>query len=463
MCLQKFPHPWGADFPKSATGQLPKLPTCACRNSPPSLQIFQNLPLDRYLHVLAEIPPWGADFPKSATGQLPKLPTCACRNFPQFADFPKSATGQIATCAYRNSPLGLQIFQNLPLDRYLHVLTEIPPPVADFPKFATGQLPKLPTCNCRNSPTPHLQIFQTLLGQKLQKFPPSLQIFQNLPLDRYLHVLTEIPPGVADFPKSATGQLPKLPTCACRNSPQFADFLKSATGQLPKLPTCACRNSPLVCRFSCHWTDTYMCCAEIPPWGADFPKSATGQLPKLPTCACRNPPSLQIFQNLPLDSYLSYLHVLADSLPSPVCRFSKICHHGQLPKYMCLQKFFPWGADYSKSATGQLPKLPTCACRNSPPVCRFSKICHWTDSYMCLQKFPPENLPLDSYPRNYSLQIFQNLPLDSYLSYLHLLAEIPPCSLQIFQNLPLDSYSYMCLQKFPPPSLQIFQNLPLDT
>ena len=142
MCLQKFP-PQFADFPKSA--------------------------LDRYLHVLAEIPPWGADFPKSATGQLPKLPTCACRNSPQFADFPKSATGQISYMCLQKFPPSLQIFQNLPLDRYLHVLAEI---------------------------------------------PPSLQIFQNLPLDSYLsyqHVLTEIPPQFADFPKSATGQ---IPTCA---------------------------------------------------------------------------------------------------------------------------------------------------------------------------------------------------------------------------------------------------------
>ena len=111
----------------------------------------------------------------------------------------------------------------------------------------------------------------------LQKYPPSLQIFQNLPLDSYLsylHVLAEIPsPQFADFPKSATGQ---IPTCACRNSPWGADFPKSATGQLPKLPTCACRNSP--------------------PF-ADFPKSATGHIA---TCACRNFP--------------------------PVCRFSKICH-----------------------------------------------------------------------------------------------------------------------------------------
>ena len=67
----------------------------------------------------------------------------------------------------------------------------------------------------------------------LQKFPPpSLQIFQNLPLDSYLsylHMLTEIPPHFADFPKSPTGQLPKLPTCACRNSPQLQIFSKSAT------------------------------------------------------------------------------------------------------------------------------------------------------------------------------------------------------------------------------------------
>ena len=87
MCLQKFPHPTPcfADFPKSATGQLPKLPTCACRippSPPPVLQIFQNLPLDSYLHVLADIPSQFADFLKSATGQLPKLPTCACRNPP---------------------------------------------------------------------------------------------------------------------------------------------------------------------------------------------------------------------------------------------------------------------------------------------------------------------------------------------------------------------------------------------
>ena len=78
MCLQKFPTP--------------------------SLQIFQNLPLDRYIHVLAEIPPSSADVLKLATGQLPKLPTCACRYSPPFVDIPKSVTGHIVTCAYRYSP-----------------------------------------------------------------------------------------------------------------------------------------------------------------------------------------------------------------------------------------------------------------------------------------------------------------------------------------------------------------------
>ena len=198
----------------------------------PSLQIFQNLPLDRYLHVLAEIFPWGADFPKSATGQLPKLPTCACRN---------------------SSP-SLQIFQNLLLDKYLHVLTEIPP------------------CS--------LQIFQNLPLDRylsylhvLAENPPcSLQIFQNLPLDRYLsclHVLAEIPPPV------------------CRFSIHLTEIC--ATGQFSKI---------------FYWTVTYNMCLQ------------------------KFPPGVQIFQNLPLDSYLSYLHVLAE-----------------IPHQF---------ADFPKSATGQL-------------------------------------------------------------------------------------------------------------
>ena len=100
-----------------------------------------------------------------------------------------------------------------------------------------------------------------------------------------------------------------------------------------------------------------MCLQKFPTQFADFPKSATGQL-------------------------LSYLHVLAEIPPS--WRFSKICYWTAI----VLTEILP----PVKSATGQLPKLPTCACRNSP-----------------------------------SLQIFQNLPLDTYL---HVLAEIPP-SLQI--------------------------------
>ena len=179
----------------------------------------------------------------------------------------------------------------------------------------------------------------------LQKFPPVCRFSKichwtvNL---SYLHVLPEIlpPPSLQIFPKSATGQFPKLPTCAYRNPPWGADFPKSATGQLPKLPTCACRNSPPVCRFYkiCHWTDSLHVLAEIPPQGCrcskicncsvisyqyvlaeivpqfvDFPKSATGQLP---TVLAEIPhPSLKIFQNLPLDSYLSYLYMLAEIPP----------------------------------------------------------------------------------------------------------------------------------------------------
>ena len=100
---------------------------------------------------------------------------------------------------------------------------------------------------------------------------------------------------------------------------------------------------------------------------------------------CRNSTPLQILWNLPLDSLLSYLHVLAE-IPPPSLQ------------------------DFVKSATGQFAKLPTCACRNSSP----------------------------------SLQILWNLPLDSLLSYLYMLVEIPP--LQIFLNLPLDSLlSFLCV------------------
>ena len=181
--------------------------------------------------------------------------------------------------------------------------------------------------------------------------------------------------------------------CLQKLPPSLQIYLKSATGQLPKLPTCACRNSPPVCRFSkiCHWTDTYMCLQKFPP-------------------------GVQIVQNLPLYSYLSYLHVLAE-IPPP--RFSKICHWTDT--YMCLQKFppgvcrfskichwtdttcacrnSPWGADFPKSATGQLPKLPTCACRNSPQIFQNLPL----DSYLCASEIPPQS-------------VFQNLPLDRYLS-----------------------------------------------
>ena len=232
------------------------------------LQILWNLPLDSLLSYLQ----------------------CTCRNPPQFADFVKSATGQFAKlpiCACRNSPHpSLQIFWNLPLDsllNYLYVLAEIHP-FADFVKSATGQFAKLPIC-----------------------------------------ALAEIlPPQFADFVKSATGQFAKLPICACRNPPQFADFVKSATGQFAKLPIYACRNSPhpslqILWNLPLDSLLSYLyVLAEISPQFADFVKSATGQFAKLPICACTNSPSpsLQILWNLPLDSLLSYLHVLAE-IPTP--------------------------------------------------------------------------------------------------------------------------------------------------
>ena len=63
------------------------------------------------------------------------------------------------------------------------------------------------------------------------------------------------------------------------------------------------------------------------------------------------PPGVQIFQNLPMDSYLSYLHLIAE-----------ILHHLQIFKNLPLDRYlhvlaeiFPWGADFQKCATGQLP------------------------------------------------------------------------------------------------------------
>ena len=93
----------------------------------------------------------------------------------------------------------------------------------------------------------------------------------------------------------------------------------------------------------------------------------------------------------------------------------------------------PRFADFLKSTTGH---LLMCACRNPPHSLQISQICHWTFAHVYLQKFPPPGF-----------QIFQNLPLDSYL---HVLAEIlPPPSLQILQNLLLDSYLHV-LAEIPP-------------
>ena len=58
-----------------------------------------------------------------------------------------------------------------------------------------------------------------------------------------------------------------------------------------------------------------------------------------------------------------YWNLHAELPPTRYADFLKICHW--TVTYMCLQKSPPF-ADFLKSATGQLPKLPTCACRNSP-------------------------------------------------------------------------------------------------
>ena len=155
--------------------------------------------------------------------------------------------------------------------------------------------------------------------------------------------------------------------CLQKSPPQFADFVKSVTGQFVNLST-YCRqfadflNLPLDSLLSY----LYML-AEIPP------------------------PSLQILWNLPLDSLLSYLHVLAE-IPPPSLQILWNLPLDSLLSYLyVLAEIPPQFADFVKSATGWFAKLPICAAEIS-----------------------------------LSLQIFWNLPLDSLLSYLHVLAEIPP-------------------------------------
>ena len=287
----------------------------------------------------------------------------------------------------------------------------------------------------------------------LAEIPPSLQFFWNLPLDSYLsylHVLAEIPPlSLQIFLKSATGQLPRLPSwnipldshlsyphVLTEIPPEFADFLKSATGQLPKLPSW---NLP----FNNYLSYLHVL-AEIPPslqffW--NLPLVTFSYLSYLPgTCAfaCRNSPPQILFAtgqitfwNLPLDSYLSY-QIFWNVLDRNT--------------YMYLQIFPPWFADFLKSATGQLPNLPTCVI--PLPVAWNVPL----DSYLSYLHVLARNLPICACSNPPSLQIFWNLPLDSFL---HVLLEIPPTSFQIFWNLPLDSYlSYLHMLAEIPPGLQ---------
>ena len=221
-------------------------------------------------------------------------------------------------------------------------------------------------CACRNSPLvcrfPQI-CHWTFADVCLQKFPPSLQISSNLPLDICWCVLAEIPP-------------------------QFADFLKSATGHLLM---CACRNPPSLQILSNLPLDICWCVlAEIPP-------------------------SLQIFSNLPLDICLC---VLAE-IPSSLQILSN------LPLHICWCVFAeipPKLADFVKSATGH---LLMCACRNFPQACRFCPICYWTFADVCLQKFPQFADFLNSDTGHLLMcacRNFSNLPLDICWGVL---AEIP--------------------------------------
>ena len=72
------------------------------------------------------------------------------------------------------------------------------------------------------------------------KSSPFLQNLLKKQICSFEILWQNYPPGM-QISQIATGQLPR---CACRNPPQLADFPKSATGQLPRLSTNACRNSP---------------------------------------------------------------------------------------------------------------------------------------------------------------------------------------------------------------------------
>ena len=143
---------------------------------------------------------------------------------PQFADFLKSATEQLPRLHSWNLPLDSHL-------SYLHVLAEIPPSLHFFCNLPLDSYLSYLHVLARNLPFQFADFLKSATGQYNYIYFPKIP-----PVDRFseicLHVLAEIPLQVADFLTSATGQSCKLPTCACRNSPQIAVFLKSATGQL---------------------------------------------------------------------------------------------------------------------------------------------------------------------------------------------------------------------------------------
>ena len=205
------------------------------------------------------------------------------------------------------------------------------PQFADFLKSTTADLPKSAGRNppiCRFPQICHFRSTEICM----QKFPPSLQISSNLPLQIYQHLHEEIPPRFADFLKPATADLPKS---AGRNPSPVCRFPQICHCRFTKV--CS-QKSPPVCRFPqiCHCRFTEICMkkklplpslqissnlplqiyqslqAEIPPF-ADFLKSATADLPK---SVGRNPPQFADFLKSATADLLKFVCRKNSSLPS---------------------------------------------------------------------------------------------------------------------------------------------------
>ena len=181
---------------------------------------------------------------------------------PQFADFLKSVTADLLKSSGRNVPPVCR-FPQICHCRFTENLQAEIPLVCRFPQI----------CHCR------------LTEICRQKFPSSLQITSNLPLQINWKSSGRNVPPVSRFPQ----------ICHCR----FTEIFRQ------KFPSSLQISSNLQ--------------AEMSPQFADFLKSATADLLKIFRQKC--PPSLQISSNLSLQIYWN---LQAEILL--VCRFPQICH-----------------------------------------------------------------------------------------------------------------------------------------